>query len=70
MNSSNKYNNFIKKNESLDYKDIDALKKYINEQGKILSRRSTGLDTKKQKQVSKSIKKARILGLLPFLSKN
>nr|YP_009392484.1 ribosomal protein S18 [Caloglossa monosticha]ARW61046.1 ribosomal protein S18 [Caloglossa monosticha] len=70
MNSSNKYNNFIKRNEILDYKDIDTLKKYINEQGKILSRRSTGLYAKKQKQVSRSIKKARILGLLPFLNKN
>lgn len=70
MNLSDKYNNFIKQNEILDYKDIDTLKKYINEQGKILSRRSTGLYTKKQKQVSKSIKKARILGLLPFLNKN
>lgn len=70
MNSSNKYNHFAKDNEILDYKDIDTLKKYLNEQGKILSKRSTGLNVKKQKQVSKSIKKARILGLLPFLNKN
>nr|YP_009392894.1 ribosomal protein S18 [Caloglossa intermedia]ARW61456.1 ribosomal protein S18 [Caloglossa intermedia] len=70
MNSSDKYNYFIKQGEMLDYKDIDTLKKYLNEQGKILSRRSTGLHTKKQKQVSRSIKKARILGLLPFLNRN
>lgn len=70
MNSSNKHNHIIKDNEMLDYKNIDTLKKYVNEQGKILSKRSTGLSVKKQKQVSKSIKKARILGLLPFLNKN
>lgn len=56
--------------ETLDYKDIDNLKKYINDQGKILSRRSTGLNSKKQKYISKYIKRARILALLPFLRKD
>nr|ARW64154.1 ribosomal protein S18 [Chondria sp. (in: red algae)] len=56
--------------ENIDYKDIDLLRKFINEQGKILSRRSTGLNTKQQKKVTKSIKRARILALLPFLKKD
>nr|AOM64513.1 ribosomal protein S18 [Riquetophycus sp.] len=67
------YNNTnisIKDSEILDYKDIDLLRKFINDQGKILSRRSTGLHTKKQKKLSKSIKRARILSLLPFSNKN
>nr|YP_009397444.1 ribosomal protein S18 [Dasyclonium flaccidum]ARW66630.1 ribosomal protein S18 [Dasyclonium flaccidum] len=56
--------------EILDYKDIDALRKFINDQGKILSRRSTGLNSKQQKQITKCIKRARILALLPFLNKD
>lgn len=55
--------------EILDYKDIDSLRKFVNDQGKILSRRSTGLTVKQQKQVTKSIKRARFLSLLPFLNK-
>nr|YP_009315755.1 Ribosomal protein S18 [Trichogloeopsis pedicellata]SCW24413.1 Ribosomal protein S18 [Trichogloeopsis pedicellata] len=56
--------------EVLDYKDIDLLRKFITEQGKILPRRSTGLTSKQQKKLTKSIKQARILALLPFLSKD
>lgn len=59
-----------KQNITFDYKDIDLLRKFITEQGKILSRRSTGLTTKQQRQMTKSIKRARILGLLPFLHKD
>nr|YP_010903475.1 ribosomal protein S18 [Hypnea cryptica]WCH55928.1 ribosomal protein S18 [Hypnea cryptica] len=58
------------KKEDLDYKDIDLLRKFITDQGKILSRRSTGLTAKQQKKLTKSIKKARILALLPFLNKD
>jgi len=57
-------------NAIVDYKDIDLLRKFINDQGKIMSRRSTGLNTKQQKKVTKSIKRARILSLLPFLKKD
>nr|QCI08612.1 ribosomal protein S18 [Spermothamnion repens] len=69
MTTSNKKSLKIKNNETLDYKDIDILRKFINDQGKILSRRSTGLTPKQQKKVTKSIKRARILALLPFLNK-
>nr|YP_010986185.1 ribosomal protein S18 [Polyopes affinis]WOL37103.1 ribosomal protein S18 [Polyopes affinis] len=60
----------IKTNETLDYKDIDLLRKFINDQGKILSRRFTGLTAKQQKKMTKYIKRARILALLPFLNKD
>jgi small subunit ribosomal protein S18 len=60
----------IKSNEKLDYKDIDLLRKFITDQGKILPRRSTGLTVKQQKQMTKCIKIARILALLPFLNKD
>ena len=66
----NKKSSPVKQNERLDYKDIDLLRKFITDQGKILSRRSTGLTAKQQKKLTKSIKKARILSLLPFLNKD
>nr|QCI05268.1 ribosomal protein S18 [Centroceras clavulatum] len=66
----NKRNISIKSNEIVDYKDIDLLKKFITDQGKILPRRSTGLTIKQQKQITKCIKRARILALLPFLNKD
>nr|YP_009396811.1 ribosomal protein S18 [Ophidocladus simpliciusculus]ARW65997.1 ribosomal protein S18 [Ophidocladus simpliciusculus] len=56
--------------ETIDYKDIDLLRKFITDQGRILSRRSTGLNTKQQKKITKSIKRARLLSLLPFLKKD
>lgn len=70
MISYNKKSSPLKENESLDYKDIDLLRKFITEQGKILSRRSTNLTAKQQKRLTKSIKRARILSLLPFLNKD
>lgn len=66
----NKKNSPIRTTEPIDYKDIELLHKFINEQGKILPRRSTGLTSKQQKKLAQAIKKARILVLLPFLNKN
>nr|YP_009511259.1 ribosomal protein S18 [Gracilariopsis longissima]YP_010199398.1 ribosomal protein S18 [Gracilariopsis tenuifrons]AXI97136.1 ribosomal protein S18 [Gracilariopsis longissima]UAD89052.1 ribosomal protein S18 [Gracilariopsis longissima]UAD89256.1 ribosomal protein S18 [Gracilariopsis tenuifrons] len=60
----------IKLNDKIDYKDIDLLRKFITDQGKIISRRSNGLTAKQQKQLTKSIKRARILALLPFINKD
>nr|YP_009395996.1 ribosomal protein S18 [Dasya naccarioides]ARW65182.1 ribosomal protein S18 [Dasya naccarioides] len=65
-----KKKNQLKNKENLNYKDVDILRKFINDQGKILSRRSTGLNSKQQKQITKSIKRARILALLPFLNRD
>ena len=48
----------------LDYKNIKLLKKYISETGKILPSRITSVSLKKQKELSRSIKKARLLALL------
>ena len=52
--------------DTLDYKNTTALMSFINEQGKILPRRTTGLSSKEQKKVQKLIKRARIAALLPF----
>jgi len=66
----NKKSSPVKPSEELDYKDIDLLRKFITDQGKILPRRSTSLTSKQQKKLTKSIKRARVLSLLPFLNKD
>ena len=48
----------------IDYKDIKLLRKFISESGRILPSRVTSVSLKKQKELSKSIKRARILALL------
>ena len=51
----------------VDYKDVETLKKFTNERGKILQRRVTGTCAKHQRVVAAEIKKARIIALLPFV---
>lgn len=53
--------------KDIDYKDVETLKKYTNERGKILPRRVTGACAKHQRHIAAEIKKARIIGLLPFV---
>lgn len=60
----------IKKNEKIDYKNIELLKKYITEQGKILPRRATGVTVQEQRKLAKSIKRARVLSFLKFVNSN
>ena len=50
----------------LDYKDIDRIRNFIAPSGKILARRQTGLDAKQQRKLSRAIKRARYLALLPY----
>ena len=56
-----------KKIKHIDYKDISTLKKYLNPHGRIIARRHTGLSDKNQKKVTKAIKNARFLALVPFV---
>ncbi|MCI1904184.1 MAG: 30S ribosomal protein S18 [Enterococcaceae bacterium] len=53
--------------EYIDYKDIDLLKRFISERGKILPRRVTGTSAKNQRKLTIAVKRARIMGLLPFV---
>jgi small subunit ribosomal protein S18 len=50
----------------IDYKDVDLLRKFINERGKILPRRVTGTSSKYQRRLTIAIKKARTMALLPY----
>mgnify|MGYP001177749574 FL=1 len=52
--------------EQIDYKDIDILKKFITETGKIIPSRITGTKSHFQKQLAVAIKRARYLALLPY----
>ncbi len=52
--------------KTFNYKDVDILKKYINERGKILPRRVTGNCARHQRYMAREIKRARAIGLLPY----
>ena len=69
MNINSKYLISSPLHKSFNYADIDLLTQYITEQGKILPKRITNLSTKQQKQITKNIKRARILSLIPFINK-
>ncbi|MGO0715621.1 30S ribosomal protein S18 [Bacillus subtilis] len=52
----------------IDYKDVDLLKKFVSERGKILPRRVTGTNAKYQRKLTAAIKRARQMALLPYVS--
>ncbi len=51
----------------IDYKDIRTLQRYISERGKIIPSRITAVCAKRQRELAKAIKRARFLGLLPYV---
>jgi small subunit ribosomal protein S18 len=53
----------------IDYKDSRLLGRYVSERGKIVPSRITAVSAKKQRELAKAIKRARFLGLLPYLIK-
>ncbi|MBE3572450.1 MAG: 30S ribosomal protein S18 [Moorella humiferrea] len=56
----------VDKIEQVDYKDVNRLRRYISERGKILPRRISGNCAHHQRQLTRAIKRARILALLPY----
>ena len=54
----------------IDYKDVDLLKRFISERGKILPRRVTGTSAKNQRKLTVAIKRARVMGLFPFVAED
>jgi small subunit ribosomal protein S18 len=59
----------IKPDDPIDYKDVELLRKFVTERGKILPRRITGLTAQQQRDLTQAIKRARLLALLPFINK-
>ncbi|MGQ4649026.1 30S ribosomal protein S18 [Lyngbya aestuarii] len=59
----------IKPEDPIDYKDVELLRKFVTERGKILPRRITGLTAQQQRDLTTAIKRARFLALLPFVNK-
>jgi small subunit ribosomal protein S18 len=51
----------------IDYKDVRLLQRYVSERGKIVPSRITAVSAKKQRELAKAIKRARFLGLLPYV---
>ena len=56
----------VDKIEHVDYKDVERLKKYVSERGKIIPRRVTGNCAKHQRQLTIAVKRARFMALLPY----
>lgn len=55
--------------KAIDYKDTELLSRFITAHGRILSRRQTHLSAKHQRKIATAIKRARFMGLLPFVAK-
>jgi small subunit ribosomal protein S18 len=55
--------------KEIDYQDTELLRRFLSGQAKIISPRRTGTCAKHQRKLSKAIKKARVMGLLPFTKK-
>jgi len=53
----------------VDYKDIELLKKFLAPNARLLSRRKTNLTAKNQRKMEEAVKRARFMGLLPFIAK-
>ena len=65
-----KQNCYFKQNgiKHIDYKDTDLLKKFINPHARILGKKRTGVSAEYQKKLATAIKRARFMGLLPYVS--
>ena len=55
--------------QHIDYKDIDLLKQFVNPHGRVVARKRSNLTAKQQRAVEAAIKRARFMGLLPYVQK-
>ncbi|HRH26772.1 MAG TPA: 30S ribosomal protein S18 [Parcubacteria group bacterium] len=68
MNSKNCY--FTENNiKHIDYKDVELLKKFLNPHARMIARKRTGVTAKNQRNLAMAIKRARFMGLLPYVSR-
>ena len=61
--------NFLSQNKVtyIDYKDIEVIKKFVNPHGRLIARKRTGVSANHQRQLANALKRARFMGLLPFV---
>jgi small subunit ribosomal protein S18 len=52
----------------IDYKDVELLKKFLNPHGRMIARKRTGVSAKNQRKLALAVKRARFMGLLPYLA--
>lgn len=52
----------------IDYKDTEILKKFLNPHGRLLGKKRTGVSSKYQRQLATAVKRARFMGLLPYVA--
>jgi small subunit ribosomal protein S18 len=64
--SRKKFNRLGEEGQEIDYKNLDLLKQYITETGKIVPSRITGATASQQRQLAAEVKRARFLALLPY----
>lgn len=57
---------YMQSKTPVDYRDVETLRRFISPEGKVLPSRRTGLCSVNQRKVTRAIKRARVLGLLPF----
>ena len=60
---------FSNSKSKIDYKDLKTLTKFVSERGKIIPSRISAVSAKKQRELSKAIKRARYIGLMPYVVK-
>ncbi|MBI2086842.1 MAG: 30S ribosomal protein S18 [Candidatus Zambryskibacteria bacterium] len=59
----------LSKNDYIDYKDVETLKKFLTPHARIQSSQRSGVPSKSQRQLALAIKRARYMGLLPYVSR-
>jgi small subunit ribosomal protein S18 len=55
----------LQENDNIDYKNVSLLQKFLNDRGRLVSRRLSGISAKAQRQMTSAVKRARYLALLP-----
>ena len=58
---------YVPQFQTLDYKDVETLRKFLNPHGKIMPRRRTGLSAANQRALAEGVKRARFMALLPYI---
>jgi small subunit ribosomal protein S18 len=70
MNPTNKQCFFTQNHiEQIDYKDTEILKKFLNPHGRMMARKRSGVCARMQRELAEAVKRARFMGLLPFVAR-